>query len=99
MIAESSTKVQVGVRFIFPNEPGSKPTELLVNPLIPLMNFKGELEQHSTINLFGKKMTFKYMISIDEGYKIEFLQDVARQTGSPLKNSMDILVFLEEVGG
>ena len=63
MIAESSLRTQVAVRFIFPNEPGSKIAEVLVNPLLPLINWKGEIENLSGINLFGKKMIFKYMTS------------------------------------
>ena len=46
-----------------------------------------------------KKMTFKYMSSQDEGYKIQFLQDVAKKLGVGLKNQLEIVIFLEEVGG
>ena len=99
MIAESAQKSFVSARFIFPSEPGSKTVELLINPLLPLMNYKGQIEHHSGINLFGKKMTFKYMTSEEEGYKVEFLQDVARKTGMNLKNQTDILILLEEAGG
>jgi hypothetical protein len=65
MIAEKPYRSQVGVRFIFPNEPGSKIAEMVINPFLPLTNYKGEIEFQSKINLFGKKMQFKYMKSED----------------------------------
>ena len=99
MIAEASYRGQVSVLFVFPNEPGSKNSEVLVNPLMPLMNYKGEVEHQSGLNLYGKRMVFKFMRSEEEGFKIEFLQDVVRKTGVSLRNQIEVLVVLEEVGG
>lgn len=99
MLAETQLRRQVSVRFNFPGEPGCKKTEILVNPFLPLLNYKGEIEQQSKINLFGKKMQFKYAKSQEEIYKIEYLQDIEVKSKIPLKNQLDILVILEEIGG
>jgi len=99
MIAEQDYRSKVGVNFVFPNEPGSKPSEVLVNPVIPLINYKGDIERLSGINLFGKKLIFKYIPTEDISYKIEYLQDAVYQTKKYLKNPTDIMIFLEEIGG
>ena len=64
-----------------------------------MLNFKGEIEQNSGMNLFGKKMVFKYVKDGDEGHIVEFLQDVVRKTNGNLQNKMTLLVLMEEMGG
>lgn len=44
-------------------------------------------------------MQFKYAKSQEEIYKIEYLQDIEVKSKIPLKNQLDILVILEEIGG
>ena len=43
MISEQEYRTKISVNFIFPNEPTSKDSEVLVNPVIPLINYKGEI--------------------------------------------------------
>jgi hypothetical protein len=50
----------VRVKFSFPNELNSKQCEILVNPYYPLFNYKRQLESNSKIDLYGKKLVFKY---------------------------------------
>ena len=42
---------------------------------------------------------FKYVLTDNMSYKIEYLQDAVYQTKKPLKNPVRIVVILEEIGG
>ena len=74
MLAEDN-KQNVKVRFSFNTEVNSKQCEILVDPFTPLFNYKRQLETNSKMDLFGKKLIFKYAGN-EIQYKIDYLQDI-----------------------
>lgn len=60
----------------------------MVNPYYPLFNYKGELESQSKIDLYGKKLTFKYTHYNSENFKIEYVQDITKKAKVDLKSTL-----------
>lgn len=71
----------------------------MVNRYLPLMNYKRQLENNSRIDLYGKRMTFKYTHSNKEPYIIEYLQELVQRSSIELRDLMEIEVTFEEMGG
>jgi hypothetical protein len=68
---------QYQVKFFFTNEVGNKHCELSINPFSPLINYKRYLENYSKIDLYGKKLIFKYIDQLHgNSFNIEYLQEI-----------------------
>jgi hypothetical protein len=95
MIAEEQRKTQIKVKFVFANDLTAKPCELLVNPYSPIFNYKTQLESQARMDLYGKKLVFKYTHNNSESFKIEYLQEIALKSKTDLKNALTVEVLFE----
>jgi hypothetical protein len=60
----------------------------MVNPYYPLFNYKRQLEVSTKIDLYGKKLLFKYTHYNSENFKIEYVQDITKKATVDLKNTL-----------
>lgn len=67
----------------------------MVNPYYPLINYKRQLENTSKIDLYGKKLIFKYTHYNSENFKIEYVQDITKKTKVDHLNAVELQVYFE----
>jgi hypothetical protein len=81
----------VQVKFYFSNEVGNKQCEISVSPFSPLINYKRQLENSSKIDLYGKKLLFKYADQLHgTSFNVEYLQEIVERTRQELKSYIDL---------